>query len=122
MPKSAKQLHENLRAKYMNAIRDFLSAQGEEVLQTNSNEYALPCVDEDGNDEFIVLTFKVPTGSRDGEAYDGYGEAESYTMHVKDKAEKAAEAAKKKAAKIERDRAMRAQKAAAKAEHEKKEG
>lgn len=122
MPKSAKQLHESLRAKYMNAIRDFLSAQGEEVLQTNSNEYALPCVDEDGNDEFIVLTFKVPTGSRDGEAYDGYGEAESYAMHVKDKTEKAAEAAKKKAAKIERDRAMRAQKAAAKAEHEKKEG
>lgn len=122
MPKSAKQLHESLRAKYMNAIREFLNAQGEEVLQTNSNEYALPCVDEDGNDEFIVLTFKVPTGSRDGEAYDGYGEAESYAMHVKDKAEKAAEAAKKKAAKIERDKAMRAQKAAAKAEHEKKEG
>lgn len=122
MAKSKKQLHEALRAKYMAVVKEFLEAQGEEVLRTNSNEFALPCVDEEGNDEFLVLTFKVPTGSRDGEAYDGYGEAESYALHTAEKAEAAKAAAEKKARKIERDKAMREQMAKAKAEHKAKAG
>ena len=87
------------------------------MLRTNSNEFALPCVDEEGNEEFIVLTFKVPTGSRDGEAYDGYGEAEAFEMKATEKAEKAKEAAEKKARKVERDKAQREAKAKAKAAH-----
>ena len=120
MGKSKKQLHEALRARYMALVREFLVNQGEEVLQTNSNEFALPVVDEENNDEFIVITFKVPTGSRDGEAYDGYGEAESYAMKVADKTAKAKEKAEAKAKKIERDKAQREAKAKAKAEHEAK--
>lgn len=109
-------LRNNLRAKYLKAIREYLESVGDEVLVTNSNEIAVPCVDEEGNDEFIVLTIKVPTGSRDGEAYDGYGEAQSYAMKCAEKAEKAEKAAIAKAAKIERDKKMREQKAKAKAE------
>ena len=120
MAKSKKQLHEALRRKYMEAVKAFLEQNGDEVLTTNSNEFALPCVDEEGNDEFLVLTFKVPTGSRDGEAYDGYGEAESYAMKATEKAEKAKAAAEAKAKKIARDKAIREQKAKAKAEHEAK--
>lgn len=120
MAKSKKQLHEALRARYMSLIREFLESKGEEVLVTNSNEFAVPCVDEEGNDEFLVLGFKVPTGSRDGEAYDGYGEAESYTMKVAEKADKAKAAAEAKAKKIARDKAQREAKAKAKAEHEAK--
>ena len=120
MAKSKKQLHEALRAKYMMAVKAFLEQNGDEVLKTNSNEYALPCVDEEGNDEFLVLTFKIPTGSRDGEAYDGYGEAESYAMKVADKADKAKKAAEVKAKKIAKDKAQREAKAKAKAEHEAK--
>lgn len=118
MVTTKKALHEEIRQRFMARVREFLEKEGEEVLVTNSNEFALPCVDKEGNDEFIVLTFKVPTGSRDGEAYDGYGEAESFKMKCADKAEKAAEAAAKKAKKIERDKAMREQKAKAKAERE----
>ena len=48
-----------------------------------------------------MLTFKVPTGERGGDAYDGYSMAEDYQMKLVEKAEKAkakeAEAAKKKA-------------------------
>ena len=120
MAVSKKQLHDEIRTRFMNTVRECLEANGEEVLRTNSNEFALPCTDTEGNDEFIVITFKVPTGSRDGEAYDGYGEAESYTMKVAEKAEKAKVAAEAKAKKIARDKAMREAKAKAKAEHQAK--
>ena len=118
MAKSKKQLHENLRAKFMQMVKDYLVEQGEEVLQTGSQEIALPCVDEEGNDEYIVITFKVPTGSRDGEAYDGYSMAEDYSIKVRQQAEKAEKAKAEKAKKIAKDEAMRQQKAKAKAERE----
>ena len=118
MAKSKKQLHEAIRAKYMGVIMDYLKAQDEEVLVTGSQEIALPCVDEEGNDEFIVITFKVPTGSRDGDAYDGYSVAEDYRMREAEKAEKAKVAAEKKARQIAKDKTMREAKAKAKAERE----
>lgn len=122
MALTKKALHEKLRAQYMEKVKAFLEAEGEEVLRTNTNEFALPCVDEAGNDEFLVLTFKVPTGSRDGEAYDGYGEAESFTMKTAEKTEKAKAAAEAKAKKIAKDKAQREAKAKAKAEHNAKAG
>jgi hypothetical protein len=106
----------------MEAIAKLLTEQGEEVLRTNSNEIAIPTLDEDGNEEFLVLVFKVPTGSRDGDAYDGYSMAEDYAMKVRDKAEKAEKAKAEKEKKIARDKAMREQKAKAKAEREAAKG
>lgn len=121
MPNTSKKvLHEALRAKYMARIKAFLEADGEEVLRTASNEFSVPCVDAEGNDEFIVLTVKVPTGSRDGDPYDGYALADEYVAKVADKAEKAKVAAEKKAIKIAKDTAEREAKARAKAEHEAK--
>ncbi len=114
---SKKTLNERIRSRYMKAVADFFSGKGEEILVTGSNEICLPCLNDEGDDEFIVITFKVPTGSREGDAYDGYSMAEDYAMRQKEKQEKAAIAAKKKAEKIERDKAARAQKAKAKAEH-----
>ena len=117
MAVSKKSLHESLRKSYMDKITAFLADQGEEVLVTGSNEIALPCVDSEGNDEFIVLTFKVPTGSRDGDPYDGYSIAEDFKMKSAEKAEKAKIAAEKKAKKIAQNKKMREEKAKAKAEH-----
>lgn len=114
---SKKSLHDALRAKYIERVSKFLADAGEEVLVTGSNEIALPCVDSEGNDEFIVITFKVPTGSRDGDAYDGYSMAEDFKMKSAEKAEKAKIAAEKKAKKIAQDQKMREEKAKAKAEH-----
>lgn len=116
---SEKSLREGLRRKYLDLISQFLADKGEEVLVTGTNEIAIPCTDDEKNDEFVVITFKVPTGSRDGDAYDGYSMAEDFSMKQKEKAEKAAVAAAKKAEKIARDKAFREQKAKAKAEHEK---
>ena len=121
MAKTKKQLHEALRNKYLALITEYLTEQGEEVLRVKSNEIAIPCVDEDNNDEFLVLTFKVPTGSRDdGEAYDGYGVAQQYAEDTEAKAEKAKAEAEKKAKKIAKDKAQREAKAKAKAEYEAK--
>lgn len=114
---SKKSLHDALRAKYIERVSKFLADAGEEVLVTGSNEIALPCVDSEGNDEFIVITFKVPTGSRDGDAYDGYSMAEDFKIKSAEKAEKAKIAAEKKAKKIAQDQKMREEKAKAKAEH-----
>ena len=121
MAKSKKQLHEEIRQTFMTKVIEYLTEQGEEVLRTKSNEIAIPTLDSEGNDEWCVITFKVPTGSRDdGEAYDGYGMADEYTAKEADKREKAEEAQAKKEAKIARDKAQREAKAKAKAEHEAK--
>lgn len=120
MAKSKRVLHEELRVKFLKKIADYLTAQGEEVLRTASNAISLPCVDEEGNDEFMVITFKVPTGStEDGEPYDGYGLAEEYEAKQKEKEDKQKKAEEKKKAKIEKDKKAREAKAKAKAEREK---
>ena len=116
MALSAKAINEKLRNKYMETVKNFLAGLDEEVLVTNSNEFAIPCVDENGNDNFVTIKFSVPTGSRDGEPYDGYGEAESYKMKLDEKAETAKKKAAAKAEKIARDKKAREAKAAAKAE------
>ena len=121
MAKTKKALHEGIRTAYMSKVVEWLKEQGEDVLRTKSNEIAIPCLDEEGNDEWCVITFKVPTGSRDdGEAYDGYGMADEYTAKEAEKAEKAAKAKADKEKKIARDKAQREAKAKAKADHEAK--
>lgn len=109
-----------LRGKYVEALHQALTAMEEEVLQVGSNELAIPVVDDEGEEQYIVFKVQVPQGSRDGEAYDAYGLAQEYVMKREAKAKKAEENAKKKAAKIARDQKMREQKAAAKVAHEEK--
>ena len=113
-----KKTNDALRAQYIDIITKLLADSGEEVLRVKSNEIAIPCVDRDGEDSYVVITIKVPTGSREGDPYDGHGEAESYALKLKLDAEKAEANAKKKAAKIARDEAMRAKKAENKAKRE----
>lgn len=107
---SNKALNDKLRNKYLEVITNALSALGEEVILTNSNEIAIPCVDSEGNDKFCCFTVKVPTGSRDGEPYDAYALATEYKMKQEEKAEKAKKAAEAKAKKIARDEKARANK------------
>lgn len=116
----SKKAIDNLRSQWVDILSKFLDEHDEDVQRTKSNELAIPVVDEEGMEQWIVFTVKVPTGSRDGDVYDGYGEAESYAIHVAEQAAKAKEAAAKKAAKIARDEKMRAEKAAAKAAREAK--
>lgn len=115
MATSSKVLNDKLRDQYIGLLSELFSDRGEEVLRTGSNEIALPCVDEESNEKFIVLTVKVPTGSRDGDPYDGYSMAEEYEIKTRQKAETAAKKASEKAKKMERDAKQRAKQAELKA-------
>ena len=114
-----KKTNDALRTQYLNLITELLAGADEEVLRVKSNEIAIPCIDGEGEDQYIVFTVKVPVGSRDGDAYDAYERAQEYEMKCRDKEEKAKKAAEEKARKIARDQKMREQKRAAKEAHEK---
>lgn len=108
MAVSRKAERELIREQFLALVGDFLASHGEEVLRVKSNEVAIPVVGCEGNEDFLVLTFKVPTGANKGsEPYDGYAEAEDYAHNVAEKARKAHEREAEKARKIERDKAMR---------------
>ena len=96
-----KQLDEEIKLRFLEGVSEHLENCGEEVLRVKSNEIALPVVDSEGEERWLVLIFKVPTGERGGDPYDGYSMAEDYQMSLEKKAakaaEKEAEAAKKKA-------------------------
>lgn len=111
MAKSTKVLNEEIRTRYIEGVMEHLNQCGEEVLRVGSNEIAIPTLDEESNEKWLVITFKVPTGSRnDNEEYDGYSVAESYEMKLKEKAEKKAKADAEKAKKIAKDKARREKK------------
>jgi len=107
MAKTAKQIKEEIKAKYLEDLIFYFEEGAEDVLRVGSNEIAFPIVDENGDEHFLVVTLKIPTGTRDGDPYDGYGLAEDYQMKQEEKKRKAIEAQKKKEAKIERDKAYR---------------
>lgn len=90
MAKTAKVLNEEIKVRFLDGVAEHLTQVGEEVLRVGSNEIAIPVLDSENNEKWLVLTFKVPTGSRDGDAYDGYSMAEDYQMKLKEKAEKQA--------------------------------
>ena len=92
-----KELREKLKTEYLEKIIEGFSE--EEILRVGSNEIAIPVVDSEGNEDYIVIVVKIPTGSRlDGEPYDGHAAAEDYAMKQEEKARKA---------KAEKDKAKR---------------
>ena len=112
MAVSRKVEREIVRSEFLTLVSDFLKGHGEEVLRVKSNEIAIPVVGCEDNEDFLVITFKVPTGANKGmEPYDGYAEAEDYEMKLKSKAEKAKADAEKKAKKIAKDAEIRRRKA-----------
>ena len=113
MAVSRKVERELIRKEYLELIAEFLKGKGEDVLRVKSNEIAFPVVGCEDNEDFLVITFKVPTGANKGtEPYDGYAMAEDYELHLKAKAEKAKANAEKKAKKKARDTEIRAKKKA----------
>lgn len=112
MAVSRKVEREMIRTNFLNLIADYLHSVDEEVLLVKSNEIAIPVVGCEGNEDFLVITFKVPTGANKGmEPYDGYAEAENYEFKQMEKVKKAQANAEKKAKKIARDAEIRKAKA-----------
>ena len=110
MATTKKNVKNELRAVWTEKVTEWLRTNGEDALRVSSNEIAIPVVGSDGNEDFVIFTVKVPIGSRDGEAYDGYAMAEDFKLKQDSKAAKAAEAAKAKEAKKARDEKAREEK------------
>jgi len=77
------QLENLLRTEYITSIQEFLSQHYEtDVLQVSANELAIPCVDMEQNEKWIVVKVSTPRGTRNGDGgyipYDGYEMAEMY--------------------------------------------
>ena len=108
---SRKAEREILREGYVELVSTMLECSGYEVLKVKSNEIALPAVGCEGNEDWIVITIKVPTGANKGlEPYDGYAEAEDYEYKLKEKAEKARKKEKEKERKIAKDKELKEKK------------
>jgi len=91
MAKSSRKIErELLRNEYTQKVIDAFLELDEVVLRVKSNEIAIPVVGCNGNEDFIVVTIKVPTGANKGtEPYDGYEMAQDYEMKLEEKADKA---------------------------------
>lgn len=112
MAVSRKVERELIRKMYLELVSKFLMQYGDEVLIVKSNEIAIPVVGCEGNEDFLVITFKVPTGANKGlEPYDGYALAEDYVHNLAEKEAKAKAKAEEKARKIERDAEIRKRRA-----------
>ncbi len=112
MAVSRKAERELIRKEYLELVSKFLVQYGDEVLLVKSNEIAIPVVGCEGNEDFLVITFKVPTGANKGlEPYDGYALAEDYVHNLAEKEAKAKAKAEEKARKIERDKEIRRKRA-----------
>ena len=113
MAVSRKVEREILRTEFLQRIIDLFISENEEVLRVKSNEIAIPCVGCEGNEDFAVITVKIPTGANKGlEVYDGYEMAQDYEMKIAEKERKAKEVAEKKAKKIQKDKEIREKKKA----------
>lgn len=123
MAKSAVTLNNALRNDFLRNLVNLLVGENPddpaEVLQVGSGKLALPVVDEEGNEKWVLLTVSVPKGTRDGDEYDGYAEAEFYQREVAEKeekkqsreAEKARKQAEREAKKAEREAKKQAEQA-----------
>ena len=114
MAVSRKIERELIRKHYLELVSDFLDSLNEEVLLVKSNEIAIPVVGCEGNEDYLVITFKVPTGANKGtEPYNGHELAMDYLHNLAEKERKAEERKAEKERKIKRDEEIRKAKAEA---------
>ena len=111
------QLETAIRNDFLTAISTFISESREtDVLPVSASELAVPCLDAEGNEKWVLIKVSIPRGTRNGEGgydpYDGYTAAEDYQIEQADKAEKKTKAEEKKQAKIAADEKKRAEKKA----------
>lgn len=111
------QLETALRNKFLSFVSDTISQEMEtDVLVVSASELAVPCLDEEGNEKFVLIKVSIPRGTRNGQGgydpYDGYAAAEDYAIDLEEKAAKKEASEAKKQAKIARDEAKRAEKKA----------
>lgn len=91
---ATKKIGEESRKTLVFHITESLKSFGFDVLQTGSNTFAIPIV-EDGEEGAIEIVLKIPKGPRDGSGYDPFEAAQAYQFHEDVKRRKAAPKAEK---------------------------
>ena len=96
-------LENNLRNKVLDFLRNSCKGEYEtDALTTSASEFAIPLLDDEGNEKYVLIHVSIPRGKRVGgtyEPYDGYAVAEEYAAEMAEKqAKRDASAAKKEAA------------------------
>lgn len=96
-----------LRIEAIEVVKEALSAHYDldpktQICVVSASELAIPVVDAEGNEKFVLIKISIPRGTRNGNGgyneYDGYAAAEDYKFDLERKqAEKDASAAKKEA-------------------------
>ena len=109
------QLETKLRNTFLNFVTEQIqTAFDTDVLAVSASELAIPTLDEEGNEKFVLIKISIPRGTRNGQGgydpYDGYAVAEDYAQDCVEKAAKKADAEAKKQAKIARDEKARSPK------------
>jgi hypothetical protein len=111
------QLETKLRNSFLNFVTEQIqTAFDTDVLAVSASELAIPTLDEEGNEKFVLIKVSIPRGTRNGQGgydpYDGYAVAEDYAQDCVEKAQKKADVEAKKQAKIAKDEKARAEKKA----------
>ena len=111
------QLENALRNQFLTFVTEQVQTNFDtDVLAVSASELAIPCLDAEGNEKFVLIKISIPRGTRNGEGgydpYDGYAIAEDYAQDCVEKAQKKADAEAKKQAKIARDKKAREEKKA----------
>jgi len=111
------QLETALRTQFLDLVREMVSDKVEtDALTVSASELAVPCVDAEGNEKFVLIKVSIPRGTRNGEGgydpYDGYAVAEDYALDLEEKKAKKEASEAKKQAKIAQDEKKRAEKKA----------
>ena len=110
------------RNELLNLIRQTLEGADLEALTVKANVLAVPVVldDEDKTEGTFTITVTYKKGSREGELYDPYTEAQVYREKQAEKAQKAEENRKKKEADQKKREEEKREEAKKKKEEEKK--
>lgn len=113
-------LENALRVEALQVVKEALSAHydldiDKQICVVSASEIAIPVVDADGNDKFVLIKVTIPRGTRNAagsyDEYDGYAAADDYKAELEQKqAKKDASAAKKEAAAKEREAKREAKK------------
>ena len=89
------QLENALRNEFLEALVSMVDQVFDtDALPTSASEIAIPRVDAEGNEKWILVKVSVPRGTRDGNGgyipYDGYQAHEEYTHEQESKAQEKA--------------------------------
>ena len=111
------QLENGLRTNFLQLVREMIAEKVDtDALEVSASELAIPCLDAEGGERWVVIKVSIPRGTRNGnggyDPYDGYAVAEDYAQDLVEKADKKKASEAKKQAKIAKDQAKRAEKQA----------